>query len=172
MKLIYNKKCKLIIQLIIIILPNLFVFIINVYNPYKLKNEYIKIENYLKTCSNPNIIDFNISKISNQPKISIITPLYNTGRFVSRLLRSIQLQNFKDVEIILIDDCSIDNSLQLIKNSLEKDKRIKLIKNKKNKGTFSSRNIGILKSKGTYIILPDSDDIILENIFIFFGYKA
>ena len=128
-----------------------------------LNNEYIKIENYLKVCSSPDIFDCKLIKISNSPKISIITPLYNTGRFVSRLLRSIQLQKLKDIEIILIDDCSIDNTSQLIKNLQEKDKRIKLIQNKKNKGTFSSRNIGILKSKGTYAILPDSDDIILES---------
>ena len=157
MKLLYNKKCN------IIILPNILRFIIIVYNPYMLNNEYIKIENYLKVCSSPDIFDCKLIKISNSPKISIITPLYNTGRFVSRLLRSIQLQKLKDIEIILIDDCSIDNTSQLIKNIQEKDKRIKLIQNKKNKGTFSSRNIGILKSKGTYAILPDSDDIILES---------
>ena len=67
-----------------------------------LNNEYIKIENYLKVCSSPDIFDCKLIKISNSPKISIITPLYNTGRFVSRLLRSIQLQKLKDIEIILI----------------------------------------------------------------------
>ena len=165
MTLLYNKKCKIIIQLIIVILPLFFRFILIVLNPYELNIESIKIENYLKICSSPDIFDCNLIKISNFPKISLITPLYNTGKFVSRLIRSIQLQKFKDFEILLIDDCSIDNSSQLIKNLQKKDKRIKLIQNKKNKGTFSSRIIGILKSKGIYIILPDSDDIILEDTF-------
>ena len=163
MKLLYNKKCKIILQFIIIILPNLLRYIIIIYNSYALNAEYIKIEYYLKVCSESDIFEFNLIKISNLPKISIIIPLYNTGRFISRLIKSIQLQNFKDIEIILINDCSTDNSSQLIKNFQKRDKRIILIQNKKNKGTFSSRNIGILKSKGAYVIFSDSDDIILEH---------
>ena len=89
-----------------------------------------------------------------------------------RLLRSIQFQNFKDIEIILIDDSSKDNSIELIKNYQNEDNRIKLITNKKNKGTFSSRNLGILKSRGDYVILPDSDDILLENSLYYFYHFA
>ena len=87
-------------------------------------------------------------------------------------MRSIQFQNFNDIEIILIDDSSKDNSIELIKNYQKEDKRIKLIRNKKNKGTFASRNIGILNSKGDYIILPDSDDILLENSLYYFYHFA
>ena len=78
-----------------------------------MNNEYVRIEKYLNSCSNPEIFDSNQIKISTYPKISIITPLYNTGKFLSRLIRSIQYQKFKDIEIILIDDGSSDNSLEL-----------------------------------------------------------
>ena len=133
-----------------------------------MNNEYSKIEKYLKICTK--LRHINITKIPelNKPKISLISPVYNTGRFVLRFLRSIQFQKFNDIEIILIDDFSKDNSVQLIKNYQNEDKRIKLIRNKKNKGTFSSRNIGILKSKGEYIMIPDPDDILLENSLEYF----
>ena len=77
-------------------------------------NEYKMIENYLKKCSSLKL--FNLSKIniSNNPKISIITPVFNTGKLCLRLLRSIQYQNFKDLEIILIDDFSTDDSVEII----------------------------------------------------------
>ena len=126
-------------------------------------NEYKKHENYLKLCSSPQYFDSTKIQISNQPKISIISPVYNTGKFVLRLLRSIQYQNFNDFELILIDDCSTDNSVELIKKYQKDDKRIRLIQNNKNKGTFSSRNLGILKSIGNYIMIPDPDDILLES---------
>ena len=105
---------------------------------------------------------------SNNPKISIISPVYNTGKFVLRFLRSIQNQNFNDLEILLIDDFSKDNSVELMKRYQKEDNRIKLIRNKKNKGTFSTRNIGILKSKGNFIMIPDPDDILLENTLKYF----
>ena len=65
---------------------------------------------------------------------------------------------------MLIDDYSNDNSVKLIEKYQEKDKRIVLIKNKKNKGTLISRNIGALNSRGEYLIFPDPDDIISKNI--------
>jgi glycosyltransferase involved in cell wall biosynthesis len=75
-----------------------------------------------------------------------------------------QNQNFKDIEIILVDDKSIDNSVELIENYKKEDKRIILIKNKKNKGTFVSRNLGVFISKTKYVIIPDPDDIISKEI--------
>ena len=100
----------------------------------------------------------------NNPKVSIISPLYNRERYILRLLKCIQSQTFKNLEIILIDDCSMDESVKIIEENIKIDNRIKLIKNKKNKGTFISRNIGVLYSKGKYLIIPDPDDIISKNI--------
>ena len=64
----------------------------------------------------------------------------------------------------MVDDCSSDKSIEKIKEYQIQDERIILIKNKKNKGTFITRNIGALYSKGKYLIIPDPDDIITENI--------
>ena len=133
-------------------------------------SQYNKIENYLKLCSGSEFINPKTFNISNDPKISIISPIFNTGKFVQRFLKSIQYQNFNDLEIILIDDCSNDNSVELIKKYQKEEKRIRLILNKINKGTFASRNIGILKSKGNYIMIPDPDDILLENCLKYFYY--
>ena len=81
-----------------------------------------------------------------------------------RFLRSIQYQNFINLEIVLIDDCSKDNSIKIIEEYKKYDKRIILIKNKINRGTFISRNLGALYSNGKYIIFPDPDDILSRNI--------
>ena len=70
------------------------------------------------------------------PKISIISPVYNRGKYILRFLRSIQNQGFEDIEIIFIDDYSTDNSVKLIEKYQKEDKRIVLLKNKRNKGTL------------------------------------
>jgi len=121
------------------------------------------IEKYFHLCSNPKSNEFHFSKKNVFPKVSIISPIYNRCEYLSRFLKSIQNQNFKDIEIILIDDFSSDNTTNLIKKYQSQDKRIILIRNKKNFGTFKCRNIGILKSTGEYIILPDPDDILSKN---------
>jgi len=136
-----------------------------------LNYQYKTIENYLKLCSDEseNLKSIKIEPSIN-PKISIISPVYNTGKFVLRLLKSIYYQSFNSFEIILIDDCSEDNSVELIKKYKKYDKRIHLIQNKINKGTFASRNLGTLKSKGDFVMLPDPDDILLENSLKYFYY--
>ena len=89
-----------------------------------------------------------------------------------RFLRSIQNQFFNDIEIIFIDDYSIDNSSKKIEEYKKEDKRIILIKLKKNKGTLIARNIGILSAKGEFLIIPDVDDILSENILRICYYIA
>ena len=123
-----------------------------------------KIENYFKFCN-----DFKSKKIRSfkkmkKPEVSIISPLYNRERYILRILRSIQYQTFHNIEIILVDDNSIDNSVQLIEELQQIDQRILLIINKKTKGTFVTRNIGVQYSSGKYIIIPDPDDIISKDI--------
>ena len=126
-------------------------------NPFfyiKLQFEYKKIEDYLLFCNNNNNNKLK-KKINNKkfnnPKISIISPVYNSEKFILRFLKSIENQNFFNIEIILVDDCSIDKSIKIIENYKVNDNRIILIKNKKNKGTFINRNIGLLFSKGKYL---------------------
>jgi glycosyltransferase involved in cell wall biosynthesis len=85
---------------------------------------------------------------------------------------SIQNQNFNNLEIIFIDDCSKDNSVNVIKKYQENDQRIILIKQNKNKGTFIARNLGALYSRGEYLIFPDPDDILLKDILNYCYYFA
>ena len=98
--------------------------------------------------------------------------MYNREKYIIRLINSIRSQNFKDLEIIFIDDSSNDNSCHIIEKVQKKDENIILIKNKKNRGTFISRNLGVLISKGEYLIVPDSDDILSENIIDISYYLA
>ena len=99
-----------------------------------------------------------------KPKISIISTIYNKDKYILRFLRSIQNQNYDNIEIILVDDSSNDNSVNAIKNFQKEDERIILMKHKKNRGTLISRNEGILKARGQYIIIPDIDDILSKDI--------
>ena len=166
-----NKKIIRIFFLLIIIFnlikktPNINLFL----SYLNIKYEIIRNERYLSLYTNK-LRKINKYKKSFTPKISIISPIYNSEKFLLRLLKSIQNQNILDIEIIMVDDFSIDNSVKLIEKYKKEDNRIVLIKNKKNKGTFINRNIGVLFSKGKYIILPDPDDILSKNI-INFCYK-
>ena len=173
--MLINYKKILLIKIIIIIYLLFFniniISYINIFFTYLLfQNEIKRIEKYLTVCNSLNIAKK--FKKYRYPKISIISAIYNKERFILRLLSSIQNQNFNNIEIILIDDCSTDNSAKIIKEYKKRDERIILIKNKKNKGTFVARNIGVLYSKGKYLIFPDPDDIISKNILkICFNYS-
>lgn len=110
-----------------------------------------------------NNITFSISK---NPKISVIIPIYNSQKTIQSVLRSVQNQNMIDIEIILIDDCSKDNSSQIIKKIQKNDPRILIINNNKNMGILYSRSIGVLKSRGNYIVNLDHDDMFFdEDVF-------
>ena len=98
-----------------------------------------------------------------KPKISFISSVYNKEKYLTSFISSIQNQDLKDFEIILVDDYSTDKSIQKINEFQSKDKRIKLIKNIKNQGAFNSRFKGAMLSKGEYIIFVDSDDIVLKE---------
>ena len=130
---------------------------------YQLK--YCKIENYLKICDNNKFKnDEKVYKKVKNPKVSILSPIFNRERFIIRLLNSIRYQKFEDIEIIFIDDYSTDNSVNELKKLMKSDNRIILLKNLKTKGTLISRNIGGLYAKGKYLILPDPDDIFSKDI--------
>ena len=93
------------------------------------------------------------------PKISVIMPVYNGGKFIEESIRSILNQTFKDFEFIIINDGSTDNTSNIIKKFQKTDKRIILLNNKKNMGSADSFNFGIKKSKGEYIACFCADDI-------------
>ena len=111
------------------------------------------------------LINDNFKSISN-PLITVIISVYNSEKTIKAAIRSVQNQNFRDIEILLIDDCSKDNSLSIIKKLQLEDLRIRIIKNKKNRGPLFSKSIAALNSRGKYAILLDSDDLFVnENLF-------
>ena len=96
-------------------------------------------------------------------KISVIIPVYNAGKYISKTLESVLSQTFKDFELLCINDCSTDNSLDILEEFAKKDGRLKIINNEQNLGAALTRNVGIDCAKGEYIYFLDADDYIDEN---------
>lgn len=91
--------------------------------------------------------------------VSIITPSYNSARFINECVSSVLEQTYTNWELIIIDDASEDNSKELIRNIAERDNRIKFVFLTKNIGVAGARNIALEMSEGRYIAFLDSDDI-------------
>ena len=96
-------------------------------------------------------------------KISVILPVYNVEKYIEKCIQSLLDQTLKDVEFIFVDDCSPDNSVEIIKRY--NDPRIKLIRHNVNKYTAEARNTGVKAATGEYIAFLDPDDYI-ENNFL------
>lgn len=102
---------------------------------------------------------------TNYPEISIIMSVFNQADCLHKSLRSIQNQSLKNLEIIIVDDYSSDNSLEILQNYQKEDDRIIIIKHDKNKGKIKTRTDGIKLAKGKYITILDGDDaFIYEDI--------
>jgi len=91
--------------------------------------------------------------------VSIITPSYNSARFINECVSSVLEQTYTNWELIIVDDASDDNSSELISNIAARDNRIKFVFLTENIGVAGARNIALEKSKGRYIAFLDSDDI-------------
>ena len=102
----------------------------------------------------------------NKPKISIFLPTYNKEKYIRKAISSIQNQTLKDIEIIAVNDCSNDKTLEILKNLSLTDKRIKIVNNKNNSGLLYSRAMGIIHSSGEYLMNLDPDDELknLDNL--------
>ena len=110
-------------------------------------------------------------KYIKHPKISVIVPAFNCEKTIIPALNSIQYQNFTKIEIILINDFSIDNTSKILRKINRKDQRIKIINNHKNKGTLYSRCIAVLIAKGKYIFGLDNDDLYFDEDVLYYIYK-
>ena len=125
----------------------------------------IEIQEFRKINSENILLDITKFKRNNNPDISIIITMYNQGHCIHKCLRSIQNQSLKNLEIIIIDDCSLDNSTDVIEAYQKEDDRIILVKHESNEGKIKTRTDGIKIAKGKYITLIDGDDsFIHENI--------
>ena len=139
-----------------------------------LKPELIhKFNDYVHLCREGPLIDYTQYPLLKNPKISAIMPIYNGGKYLYYSLRSIQNQDMKDIEIILVDDCSTDNSLSIIENYMQGDKRIRLIKNHSNRKILYSKSIAALNANGKFIIQLDQDDMFIrDDVFDMLFYEA
>lgn len=91
------------------------------------------------------------------PEVTVFMPVYNSAEYLEDAVKSILNQTYRDFELLIIDDGSIDKSLEIIKSF--DDSRIRLLKNEKNMGVPFTRNRGLKEARGKYIALADSDDI-------------
>ena len=100
-----------------------------------------------------------MAKESKQPLVSIVVPVYNAARFMDDTIQTVQNQTYQNWELLLVDDCSSDDSVLIIQKYLKKDKRIKFFMLSENSGAAIARNTGIDNAKGRYLAFLDADDL-------------
>lgn len=91
--------------------------------------------------------------------VSIVVPVYNAEHFIGETIQSVQAQTYKHWELLLVDDCSLDNSCNVIKEMQRADGRIRLIRQEENAGAANCRNKGIGCARGRYLCFLDADDL-------------
>lgn len=97
-------------------------------------------------------------------RVSVVIPNYNNEKFIVKCINSILANDYKQIEIVFVDDCSTDNSYELVKEKFGNNKRVKIFKNEKNSGAYYCRNKGILMADGYYVLNVDGDDFIESNM--------
>ena len=102
---------------------------------------------------------------NNEPLLSIVLPVYNSEKYVGKAIESILNQTFKDFELIIVNDASKDNSINICKKYSYIDERIKIVDKKINEGLLLARASGINIAKGIYVGFVDSDDFIDKNYY-------
>ena len=168
LKIIFKYSYFIISFFILIIIILLFIFRNKNQKRFFTKidrnSEYNNVQEYYKMIQDHVLYDKGkIYNPSGNPKISIILPVYNGEAFLQETLISIQNQDFKDIEIIIIDDKSTDNSTILIKELMKTEPRISFYQNEENKGPLYTKKKGILAAKGKYVMIIDDDDKFLQR---------
>lgn len=97
-------------------------------------------------------------------KVSVIVPVYNVETYLRECLESIINQTYEELEVLCINDCSTDGSLAVLKEYAQKDSRIRVWENEKNRGQAYSRNVGLTNATGTFLLFVDADDIIAPDL--------
>ena len=132
-----------------------------------------KFNSYIKLCIDDLLIDNKKYSLPKYPKISVSIPIFNGGKYLHYSLRSVQNQKMKEIEILLVDDCSTDDTMKIIEKYIKEDERIRLIKNFENRKILYSKSIAALNARGKYIIQLDQDDIFIrDDIFDILFYEA
>ena len=136
-----------------------------------IKSQIIPNLKYIELSKRGILLYENNFKKSENPKITIVISTFNRQQYINSTLRSIQNQDLLDIEIIVIDDFSSDNTISLVKDFQKNDPRIKLLQNKENMGTLYSKSIGVLYAKGQYIQSLDSDDMLCNQNYLTKAYN-
>ena len=153
-----KEKLKLrLIQYQSTVLPEIISFENNLSITLDEMNEFHNIN------SNNELIEKNNFKKCSYPDVSVIMTMYNQAHCIHKGIRSIQNQSLKNLEIIIVDDCSQDNGTDVIKEFQKEDPRIILISHDMNEGEMKSRTDGIRKAKGKYITIIDGDDALIHK---------
>lgn len=97
------------------------------------------------------------------PQLSIVIPAFNNSRYLPDCVHSVTHQHFRDVEVIIVDDCSTDDTYEVASQLEHEDSRVRLIQHDKNSGTLASRKTGVLASQGQFIMLMDQDDELADG---------
>ena len=98
------------------------------------------------------------------PKISVIVPVYNVEKYIAECLESLINQTLHDIEIVCVDDCSTDGSVDIVRKYAATDPRIRLLTKAKNSGLSETRNVGIANSSAPYMMFCDSDDFFAPDM--------
>jgi glycosyltransferase involved in cell wall biosynthesis len=141
-------------------------------NRYKKRKDQYEYCNFCKIALDEILIDDYKINYENKPMISVVIPSYNKQDILLKSVRSIQNQNFKNIEIIIVNDCSNDNSTEVFNYLLNTDPRIRIIHHKTNLGLWRTHLDGILYSKGQYIILFDAGDLYEDNYVLTDAYNV
>ena len=164
-----NKKLKTCINIIslIIIYSIISYSFENDNRYYKGKTEKMKSllkgKEYFDICMNGKLLNNITFKKSDNPDISVVIPAYKCQDVIKGVIRSIQNQKLTNIEIILVNDFSPDNTENILKELQKEDERIIIINNNQNRGTLYSRCIGVLATKGKYIFTIDNDDLFFDE---------
>lgn len=133
----------------------------------RIKKEFIKNKKIFKKYSALDWIYKYESEIAygmRKPKLSVIVPVYNTAKYLEKCLNSLLQQDYDNLEIVVVEDCSKDNSRKVL-DKFSKNEKIKIIYNEKNSGLSFTRNSGLKHATGKYIGYVDSDDYVDPNYY-------
>ena len=121
---------------------------------------------YLNFCKEGNLLPERKMVRTENPKISVIIPMYNEEKNILKVLRSIQNQSLQEIEIVCVNDNSKDKTLSMLEDFQKQDPRITIITNKINRGVLYNRIYGAIQSKGEYVTFIDADDDKVDELIV------
>ena len=135
------------------------------------RNNIINYIKFAKLCLEEKLMEPINFEADNNPLISVILPSFNKEKTLMKSIRSIQNQSMKNIEIIIVDDCSTDNSKKIYKHLLKTDPRIRVFYHLENLGVWRTRLDGFLYSRGKYVIHFDTGDLYEDNYVLEDAYN-